>query len=131
MRIIFYRMLVIFFLILAVIGAILPGMPTTIFLILAAWVASKGWPQVDAWLLQHPKYGDSIQQWRSHGAVPRMAKWMATLMMSCSAMILSFSPFVLWAKLIVISCMCSVAIWLWLRPEPQPLKKDQKHGKLH
>lgn len=75
MKTLFWRILVSIFVILAMIGAILPGMPTTIFLILAAWAASKGWPQMDAWLLNHPKYGITLRNWREHGTVPRKAKY--------------------------------------------------------
>ncbi len=42
MKTLFWRTLVVIFIILGIIGAILPGMPTTVFLILAAWAASKG-----------------------------------------------------------------------------------------
>ena len=38
---------------LAVVGAVLPVMPTVPFLLLAAWAASKGWPEFEAWLLAH------------------------------------------------------------------------------
>ena len=48
MKTLFWRSLVVIFITLGIIGAILPGMPTTVFLILAAWAASKGWPQMDA-----------------------------------------------------------------------------------
>ena len=60
MKLLFWRSLVVLFLVLGFIGALLPGMPTTVFLILAAWAASKGWPEVDAWLLNHPKYGVTL-----------------------------------------------------------------------
>jgi Uncharacterized protein conserved in bacteria len=69
MKTLFWRSLVVVFVILGFIGALLPGMPTTVFLILAAWAASKGWPQMDAWLLNHPKYGPNLtrlaRKWHS------------------------------------------------------------------
>lgn len=118
MKTLFWRMLVIIFLVLAIIGAILPGVPTTVFLILAAWAASKGWPQVDAWLLKHPKYGPTLRNWRQHGTVPRKAKYWASGMMLLSGIIMLFTKAPLFVKVFTDVTMLIVAIWLWQRPEP-------------
>ncbi|MFX6610153.1 YbaN family protein, partial [Acinetobacter baumannii] len=98
MRTLFWRTLVVIFITLGIIGAILPGMPTTVFLILAAWAASKGWPQMDAWLLNHPKYGPTLQDWRANGTVPRKAKWIATIMMTASGILMLFTSAPFWVK---------------------------------
>lgn len=119
MRTLFWRTLVIIFIVLGLIGAVVPGMPTTVFLILAAWAASKGWPQVEAWLLNHPKYGQILRQWREYGVVPRRAKWIASIMMLLSAILMLFTPAPLWVKVFTDGVMLVVAIWLWLRPEPK------------
>jgi len=118
MKMLFWRSLVMIFVILGFIGALLPGMPTTVFLILAAWAASKGWPQMDEWLLNHPKYGQTLRAWRESGTVPRKAKWFASIMMLISGliMLLTNAPFLV--KLFTNTTMLLVAIWLWLRPEP-------------
>ena len=118
MKTLFWRCLVVIFVILGFIGALLPGMPTTVFLILAAWAASKGWPQMDAWLLNHPKYGVTLRAWRANGTVPRKAKLFASIMMLISGliMLLTNAPFLV--KLFTNTTMLLVAIWLWLRPEP-------------
>ncbi|MHA3116804.1 DUF454 domain-containing protein [Acinetobacter sp. ANC 4635] len=118
MKTLFWRILVSIFVILAMIGAILPGMPTTIFLILAAWAASKGWPQMDAWLLNHPKYGITLRNWREHGTVPRKAKYLASAMMFVSAMIMLFTRAPLLVKVFTDITMLIIVIWLWQRPEP-------------
>lgn len=118
MKILFWRFLVIIFIALGIIGAILPGMPTTVFLILAGWAASKGWPQVDEWLLNHPKYGETLRNWREHGTVPRRAKWIASSMMFLSGMIMLFTNAPFWVKIFTDVTMLIVTIWLWLRPEP-------------
>ena len=117
MKTLFWRMLVIIFIVLAIIGAILPGMPTTVFLILAAWAASKGWPAMDAWLLNHPKYGPTLRNWREHGTVPRKAKYWAIGMMSVSAIIMLFTKAPFLVKVFTDVTMFIVAIWLWKRPE--------------
>ena len=125
MKMLFWRSLVMIFVILGFIGAVLPGMPTTVFLILAAWSASKGWPQMDAWLLNHPKYGATLRSWREKGTVPRKAKWFASIMMLISGMIMLFTNAPLWVKIFTDLIMLNVAIWLWLRPEPsaEPIKE--------
>lgn len=121
MKVLFWRSLVVLFVILGFIGAILPGMPTTVFLILAAWASSKGWPQMDAWLLNHPKYGPTLRDWRAHGTVPRKAKWLASIMMLISGIIMLFTTAPLAVKAFTDITMLIVAIWLWRRPEPNPV----------
>ena len=127
MKRLFWRSLVVIFIILGFIGAILPGMPTTVFLILAAWAASKGWPQMDTWLLNHPKYGVTLRAWRENGTVPRKAKWFASIMMLLSAVIMLFTTAPIEVKAFTDLTMLTVAIWLWLRPEPlvMPLEKAE------
>ncbi|ODL93402.1 hypothetical protein AXH23_11350 [Acinetobacter pittii] len=119
MRTLFWRSLVVIFITLGIIGAILPGMPTTVFLILAAWAASKGWTQMDDWLLNHPKYGPTLRDWRANGTVPRKAKWIASIMMAISGLIMLFTSAPLWVKVFTDTTMFIVAVWLWLRPEPK------------
>ena len=118
MKTLFWRSLVVIFVILGFIGALLPGMPTTVFLILAAWAASKGWPQMDAWLLNHPKYGSTLRAWRENGTVPRKAKWFASVMMLVSAILMLFTNAPLLVKVFTNLTMLAVSIWLWKRPEP-------------
>ncbi|MDO5542380.1 MAG: YbaN family protein [Acinetobacter sp.] len=126
MQSLLWRSLVVIFVILGFIGALLPGMPTTVFLILAAWASSRGWPQMDNWLLNHPKYGSTLRDWRTNGTVPRKAKWFATIMMSISAVIMLFTTAPVAVKIFTNTTMLMVCIWLWLRPEPQPPTKEEE-----
>jgi uncharacterized membrane protein YbaN (DUF454 family) len=119
MRVFFWRSVVIFFLILAFIGVLLPGVPFTVFLILAAWAASKGWPALDHWLLNHPKYGHLIRDWRANGTIPRRAKVIASVMMLCSGILMLFTKAPFLVKVFTDSVMLLVCLWMWLRPEPQ------------
>ena len=102
---------------LGAIGIVVPGLPTVPFLLLAAWAAGKGWPALEQWLLNHPRYGQAIRDWRERGAVPRRAKWAASLMMLLSGVVLAMSALPLLVRLAVPVFMAVVALWLWRRPE--------------
>lgn len=102
---------------LAILGAALPVLPTVPFLLLAAWAASRGWPELERWLLAHRRFGPPIQRWRANGAVPRNAKWFATLGMSISVAVLWQTALPLWARIGVPCMMAGVLLWLWCRPE--------------
>jgi uncharacterized membrane protein YbaN (DUF454 family) len=57
-------------------GVVLPLLPTTPFLLVAAWAAPRGSPRLWAWLHDHSHFGPLLRAWRDHGAVPRRAKWL-------------------------------------------------------
>ena len=112
-----WRLLACLALALGAIGLVLPVVPTVPFLLVAVWAASRGWPQLEARLLAHPKYGPDIRRWRERGTVPRRAKWLASLMMLASASMIAMTGLPLWLKVGVPLVMACVALWLWLRPE--------------
>jgi uncharacterized membrane protein YbaN (DUF454 family) len=69
---------------LGVIGAVLPIMPTTVFLILAAFFFGRGSPRARAWLTGHPVFGPPILKWEATGAISRPAKIWAVAAMAAS-----------------------------------------------
>lgn len=116
-RLLFWRGLASVFLGLGALGVVLPGLPTTPFLLVAAWAGSRGWPALEARMLGHPRYGSLIRDWRERRAVPRRAKWLTSVMMLASATMLWLSPAPLPARLAVTVILTCVAAWLWTRPE--------------
>lgn len=65
-------------------GTLLPLLPTTPFVLLAAWAAPKGSPRLAAWLQEHRHFGPMLEAWRQHRAIPRRAKWLAVIMLIAS-----------------------------------------------
>ncbi|MGN6224974.1 YbaN family protein [Pseudoxanthomonas sp.] len=106
-----------------ILGIFVPGLPTTVFILIAAYAASRGSDRLHRYLLAHPRFGPMIRDWQAHGAVSRRAKWAATwTMLACALILLAVMLIAgshrLWMVLLPIGCMAAVATWLWRRPEP-------------
>src|SRR5690606_19534711 len=61
-------------LVLALVGAALPVMPSTIFVILAAACFGRASPRWEAYLMQHPRFGPPLVAWREQGAISARGK---------------------------------------------------------
>ncbi|QCI99035.1 YbaN family protein [Agrobacterium larrymoorei] len=103
-----------------IVGAFLPVLPTTPFLLIALWCFSKSSPKLEAWLLSHPKFGEPLRNWRENGAIPRRAKIAAVSLMTMSYAIFWFGtePPPLRAA-IVAAVMIGAALFVTTRPEPR------------
>ncbi len=110
-------------LVLGVVGVFVPGLPTTVFILMAAWAAARSSPRLYRWLWFHPLFGPMLRNWANGGRVSRRSKWGATLMMAASSAILVFTEAPRWAVAVACVCMAGVLSWLWRRPEPA-----QKHN---
>lgn len=108
---------------LGIVGVFLPGLPTTVFVLIAAYAAARGSERLHARLLAHPQFGPMILDWQRYGAVSRRAKWAATgTMLACAAVLLLVMPLFAahrwWMTALPLACMTVVSAWLWCRPEP-------------
>jgi uncharacterized membrane protein YbaN (DUF454 family) len=105
---------------LAVIGAFLPLMPSTIFIILAAWCFGRSSRRIEAWLLDHRVFGPALQAWRENGAIPRKGKIMACLGMAGGVLVFWFSAHPApWLLLVVVAALLLSAAYIVSRPEPK------------
>jgi len=102
-------------LLLGVIGIALPLLPTTPFVLLAAYCFSQGSARYEQWLLAHPHFGPMVRDWRSQHAVPLRAKQVAWVTMAISSGIAWwFMPQAIgW---IPGACCALVALWMWRLP---------------
>lgn len=62
-------------------GVIVPGLPTTVFFLIAAWCFSRSSPRLEAWVLGLPKVGPMVRDHRAGLGMPRRAKVVACSMM--------------------------------------------------
>ena len=111
---------------LAVLGVILPGLPTTPFVLLAAFASARGSRRLQAWLLGHRLFGPMIRDWERDGAVSRRAKWFALATMLLCAIIMALVAPRWWLAAIGTAVMAVVGLWLWRRPEPSTTVADER-----
>jgi hypothetical protein len=100
---------------LGLLGVVLPGLPTTPFVLLAAACYAKASPRLHRWMLNHRWMGPMLRDWERDRSLSRRSKTVAVLSM---AVMISFS---LWgfrgnvAAQLVLLATAAVGAWVVLR----------------
>jgi len=101
---------------LAVIGIVLPLLPTVPFLLLAAFFFANSSERLHNWILAHNVFGPMITDWRDRGAIRPGAKKAATLSIAAVfalSVVLSAPAHVIGIQALVLS---AVLVFIWTRP---------------
>mgnify|MGYP000302389262 CR=1 FL=1 len=101
---------------LGAVGVVTPLLPTVPFLLLSAFCFARSNPKWEQQLLEHPRYGPPMRQWRERRAISRKAKVSALLAMSAGAVITWFTIGWPWV-LISIAVLLLAGTWIWTRAE--------------
>ncbi|WP_038013957.1 YbaN family protein [Terasakiella pusilla] len=100
------------------IGAFLPVLPTTPFLLVAVWAFSKSSPRLKVWLHTHPRFGHHIESWFNEGAISKKAKIASVSLMGVS---LGFSVLLsdnIYVPIALSVLMVAIATFILTRPTP-------------
>ncbi|MEO1045552.1 MAG: YbaN family protein [Pseudomonadota bacterium] len=112
----FWFMIGAFALSLGAIGVFLPLLPTTPFVLLAAFAFARSSQRFHEWLLQHRIFGPLIADWRDHGAISRKAKTLSIISMItvlAVSLALAVPQTVIIIQLVVLS---AAALFILTRP---------------
>jgi uncharacterized membrane protein YbaN (DUF454 family) len=106
----------IFCVFLAFIGAFLPLLPTTPFLLVAAACFAKSSPRMHKMLIENKVFGPIIYHWQQSRSIPKRAKVMA---LSAILLAVLWSCYVLatvWLKVLVVALVVWPFVFLWRLP---------------
>lgn len=101
---------------LGAIGIVLPLLPTTPLVILAAFAFSKGSPRLEQLIENHRVFGPILSEWRAHGVIAPRYKAMALGML-----VAAFGVSFLWGvgfKILIIQAICIVLVAIFILSRP-------------
>lgn len=101
---------------LAIAGAALPILPTTPFLLVAAWAFARSSPRLEAWLRGHPRLGPVLTGWEQRRAIPRPAKAAAAASLPVSTFLVHAAGAGLAVTVAVGLALACVGGWILTRP---------------
>ncbi|GGJ93729.1 YbaN family protein [Pseudomonas matsuisoli] len=110
---------------LAIIGVVVPGLPTTEFVLLAAWAAGKSSPKLAAWLENHRLFGPMLRDWKDGGRISRQVK------ITSSVTMLAAFTFMALTVSHTLSVVCTGILmligagYIWSRPERRKPPSDE------
>jgi hypothetical protein len=102
----------------AYLGAILPGLPTTPWVLLASACFARSSPRLQRWLRRSPVFGTLLRDWDEHRGIRRPVKWVAVCLVVpvVTASILS-GRLPEWARWVVGgSAVCGLSVVLFVVP---------------
>jgi hypothetical protein len=102
----------------AALGVALPLVPTTPFLLVAAWSATRHSPELEQRLLAHPHFGPHLAAWRADRALTRRSKHLAVAALVASLALVMLVVESVTLRLAVATLLTVIAAYLWTRPEP-------------
>jgi len=103
---------------LGALGIVLPLVPTTPFVLVAAFAFAQSSEKLHQWLLEHNVFGPLIDNWRRHGAISRRAKVISVVSMVAVLAIsvaMALPMVVIVTQLVVLG---AAALFILTRPEP-------------
>ncbi len=102
--------------ILATLGVVLPLLPTTPFLLLAAWCFARSSPRFHAWLLHRSWFGPYLRHWQQFRALPPGAKAKAVIVILLSFGVSLWIVKILWVRCILGLMLLALLVMMWRLP---------------
>lgn len=100
-------------LLLGLIGIVVPGLPTTPFVLVAAACYARASARFYYWLAHNPTFGPLIREWRLHRSIPRRIKRVAIAMMALTLAVSIWQfAHLPWLQLALAATGLAAILWL-------------------
>lgn len=113
-----YRILGVFSLGFGMLGYMLPGLPGTVFILIAAYFFAQSSPRFYNWLMNHRVFGTWIRDFRAGRGIPLWLKVYAptVILLSCAlSIVLFFAPRGLWLLAMLVAAVGAYGVYYILR----------------
>jgi len=102
---------------LGIAGYVVPLLPGTVFLLLATFFFFKSNERMYNWVLNHPRFGPLIRNYRAGHGIPRRIKVLAIVLIVISfGVSIAFVATGLVARVILVACAVAVSAFILTRP---------------
>ncbi len=101
---------------LGTLGVVLPVLPTTPFILLAAWCFARSSPRFHAWLLYRSWFGSYLRHWQQYRAMPRGAKPRAIAVILLTFAISLWLVKLMWVRFLLLAILACLLIFMWRIP---------------
>ncbi|MFP1908542.1 DUF454 family protein [Lonsdalea quercina] len=102
--------------VLATLGVVLPLLPTTPFLLLAAWCFARSSPRFHHWLLHRSWFGGYLRHWQQHRALPPGVKVKALVVIVTTFALSIWMVNIPWVRGLLLGVMACLLIFMWRLP---------------
>ncbi|MBX2996829.1 MAG: YbaN family protein [Bdellovibrionaceae bacterium] len=102
---------------LGTVGAFLPVLPTTPFILLAAWCFLKSSKKAHSWIYRQPLFGKMLRDWERDRSIARPTKVLAVSMIILSVVFIWLKVSNMWIKYLVTALLLFISIFISTRNE--------------
>lgn len=102
--------------VLGTLGIVLPLLPTTPFMLLAAWCFARSSPRFHHWLLWKSPFGRYLRHWQQHRAMPPEAKIRAICLIVLTFSLSLFLVHQLWVRIMLLIILAVLLLFMWRIP---------------
>ena len=100
------------------VGVALPLLPTTPFLLIAAFAFARSSTRLNSWLREHQTFGPTIENWHRDGSIDRKVKRIAIIFILATPVITWLFGAPLWVIICQIAILSAAAVFILTRPTP-------------